>query len=286
MSESKASTKAVWTRAGVAAAGAALLVGGLTACGGNDAKDGKDAKDAKAASGKAAESKPSQAPSPAEAIKAAYRKTAGAKFAKIALKSTDADGKAGSITGTVGWNPASHDITLKDADGSTHSVMVGSTFYADNGAKGAGVGKKRWTKMDLGAGKLNENPAEYLATLLDAENIQHVGAEPVDGTAAEHYKATLTTEQALKADQKSKLLTDQQRKELTDALKKAAYKTSVFDVWIGEDGYPVRVDVARTDAKGTEKNSARFSDFGTAPAVKAPPADQVADFDDVLNGKG
>ncbi|MBT2479275.1 hypothetical protein [Streptomyces sp. ISL-94] len=56
------------------------------------------------------------------------------------------------------------------------------------------------------------------------------------------------------------------------------------DLWIGKDGYPVRVDTVRTIDNSATKVSAKFSGYGTAAPVVAPPADQVADFDDVMKG--
>ncbi|MEU9301588.1 hypothetical protein [Streptomyces sp. NPDC048269] len=58
------------------------------------------------------------------------------------------------------------------------------------------------------------------------------------------------------------------------------------DLWIGQDGYPVRVDSVSTDGDGTFRTTAKFSDFGTAAPVAAPPAEQAISFDDVLKGSG
>lgn len=50
-----------------------------------------------------------------------------------------------------------------------------------------------------------------------------------------------------------------------------------MDLWIGKDGYPVRVDSVQGIKNGTTKVSAKFSGYGTTAPVTAPPADQEAD---------
>ncbi|MFJ7587190.1 hypothetical protein ACIQZO_07305 [Streptomyces sp. NPDC097617] len=97
--------KAVRTRAGIAMAGTALLVGGLTACGGGKADAGTGAGDGgKAAAEKAAAEK---AHSPVEAIKASYLKTVAARFAKAELSIVESDGRpAASPAPGAGTRPA------------------------------------------------------------------------------------------------------------------------------------------------------------------------------------
>ncbi|MFJ3925636.1 hypothetical protein [Streptomyces sp. NPDC090022] len=272
--------QAVWTRAGAAVIGATLLVGGLTACSGDKAGAGKADGGGQAS---AAAEKPS------EAVKASYLKTVGAKFAKAEISTTEPDGKVVTQSGTKGWYPSSHDLVLKSAGKpDSRSVMISDLVWTQMEKP---VGGKPWMKMDLSSGgkpgvRLNEDPAEYLAMLLDQDNLGHVGTEKTDGVEAEHYRGSYTLDELLKADQVSKVMPDDRRKALQAALEKAQVKTYGFDVWIGKDGYPVRVDTALTDEKGTAKTTAKFSGFGATPAVQAPPADQVADFDEVMKGLG
>ncbi len=264
---------AVRIRAGVAMAGTALLVGGLTACGG--AADGAGAKGADA-----------KAHDPVEAVKASYLKTVAAKFAKAELSTVGTDGKTSGQSGTKGWYPSGHDVVLKDGGGKpdTRSIMTGDTVYTqlDKPLKG-----KTWMQMDLSKGgkpgvRLNEDPAEYLAVLLGQTKLTHVGAETTDGIEAQHYKARLTNAELVTADDSTKVMEEKNRQNLHEAVK----HITVFevDLWIGKDGYPVRVDSSSTDGKGTSKTTAKFSDFGKAAAVQPPPADQVVTFDAVMKG--
>ncbi|MFI8386516.1 hypothetical protein [Streptomyces sp. NPDC085540] len=270
--------KAVRTRAGIALAGTALLVGGLTACGGEKADGGTG----KADGGKGAEVK---AHSSVEAVKASYLKTVAAKFAKAELSVVRGDGKAHGQSGTKGWYPSSHDVILKSEKPDTRSIMISDMTYTRLAQPLAG---KAWMSMDLAKDgkpgvRLNDDPAEYLAMLLGQEKLAHVGAEKTaDGIDAEHYKGSFTTADLLKADESTRVMAEANRQYLHEAVKHIT--TFEVDLWIGKDGYPVRADTVSTDAEGTTKTTAKFSDFAAATPVQAPPADQVVSFDDLNKG--
>ncbi|GGR79932.1 hypothetical protein Snoj_76410 [Streptomyces nojiriensis] len=267
--------KAVRTRAGIAVAGTALLVGGLTACGGDKADGGT----AKADGGKGGETK---AHSSVEAVKASYLKTVAAKFAKAELSIAGADGKTRGQSGTKGWYPSSHDVILKSEKPDTRSIMIGDMTYSGLAQPRDG---KAWMSMNLAKDgkpgvRLNDDPAEYLAMLLGQEKLTHVGAEKTaDGVDAEHYKGSFTTADLLKADESTKVMEEANRQYLHEAVKHIT--TFEVDLWIGKDGYPVRADTVSTDAEGTTKTTAKFSDFAAATPVQAPPAEQVVSFDDM-----
>ncbi|MER6200323.1 hypothetical protein ABT234_23490 [Streptomyces sp. NPDC001586] len=267
--------KAVRTRAGIAIAGTALLVGGLTACGGDQA----DAGSGKAEGSHGADAK---AHSPVEAVKASYLKTVAARFAKAELSIVGADGKTSAQSGTKGWYPSSHDVILKGERPDARSIMIEDLIYTqlDKPLKG-----KTWMKMSLAKDgkpgvRLNDDPAEYLAMALGQEKLTHVGAEKTDGIDAQHYKGTFTNEDLLKADESTKVMEEKNRQYLHEAVKHV--KTFEVDLWIDKDGYPVRVDSVSTDGTGSTKTTAKFSDFGKAAPIQAPPADQVVDLEDSL----
>ncbi|MFG2994262.1 hypothetical protein ACGFZK_34045 [Streptomyces sp. NPDC048257] len=273
--------KAVRTRAGIAMAGTALLVGGLTACGGDKA----DAGTGKADGGKAAAEKAAaeKAHSPVEAVKASYLKTVAAKFAKAELSTVGSDGKTSGQSGTKGWYPSSHDVVLKSDKPDTRSIMIGDMVYTHLGEPLEG---KSWMSMNLAKDgkpgvRLNDDPAEYLAMLLGQEKLTHVGAEKTaEGIDAEHYKGSFANADLLKADESTKVMEEANRQYLHESVKHIT--TFEVDLWIGKDGYPVRADVVSSDGKGTTKTTAKFSDFGKVTPIQAPPADQVVAFDDVM----
>ncbi|MFD5145369.1 hypothetical protein [Streptomyces sp. NPDC058401] len=263
-------------RTGAALAGVALLVSGLAACGTDKTAAGKDG-------GSGAKAEAAKPPTPAEAVKAAYLKTAAAKSAKVELTTTDPAGKTSGQSGTKGWYPYSHDILLKKDGADKRSVMIGDVIWTklDKPLKG-----KSWMKMNLAAdgkpvARRGEDPAEYLAMLLGQDTVQYVGAEQVDGTEAAHYKAILTGPELQKADETTKAMAEQNRQYLHEAVKEI--KELRVDLWIGKDGYPVRYESTETGAEnGPLQTKAAFSAFGTTPAVAEPPAADTVDFDEVM----
>ncbi|MCX4527520.1 hypothetical protein OG982_17875 [Streptomyces sp. NBC_01551] len=271
--------KAVRTRVGAAMAGAVLLVGGLTACGGDKAGAGKAGGDGKAGASEAAQT-------PAEAVKASYLKTVKAGFAKAELSTAGADGKTTGQSGTKGWYPSTHDITLTGGEKPHRSTMIGDTVYTQMDKP---VDGKTWMRIDLAKDgkpgvRLNEDPAEYLAMLLGQEKLTLVGTEKAGGTETRHFKAVLTHEDLLKADESGKVMEQKNRDYLHEAVKHlTAFEA---DVWIGADGYPVRVDAVSTDKDGASRTTAKFSDYGSVPAIAAPAADDVISFDDLMKGSG
>ncbi|GHE47845.1 hypothetical protein CP980_13985 [Streptomyces vinaceus] len=263
---------AVLTRAGIAAAGAALLVGGLTACGTGKADGKGDAKTAGAA----------KAETPAEAVKASYAKTVAAKFATYGMTITSGSGKAEQLSGTKGWYPST--TAIDDKGDGANQVMIGDVVYTHSDKPLEG---KSWMKMNLNKdgkprSRFNDDPADYLAVLLGQQKVTLVGTEQIDGGEARHFKAALTNADLLAADESTKVMEAANRQYLHEALKE--YTSLDVDLWIGKDGYPVRVDSAQGTKDGTTKVSAKFSGYGTTAPVSAPPADQVADFDDVMKG--
>lgn len=270
--------RTVWIRTGAALAGAALLVGGLTACGGDKAAAGGGGSGG--AKGEAA-----KAPAPGEALKAAYLKTVAAKFAKAELSTVGADGKTSTQSGSKGWYPSTHDLVIKAEEPASRSIMIGDLVYTkmDKPLKG-----KSWMKMNLSKDgkpgvRLNEDPAEYLAMTLGQEGLKHVAAEKLDGVDTEHYKASLTNGDLLRADETTKIMDEGNRRYLHESVKQL--KVLEIDLWIGKDGYPVRVDtVATSGSEGPARTTAKFSGFGTTPAIQAPPAEDTVAFEDVING--
>ncbi|MFG2336998.1 hypothetical protein [Streptomyces yangpuensis] len=258
--------KAVRIRGAVAIAGTGLLVGGLAACGGGAGEKAHD---------------------PVAAVKASYLKTVAARSATAEMATTGSDGKTVRETGTKAWYPSAQDVVLGDrgeGNPDTRSITMGDTVYSrlDKPLKG-----KTWMRMDLSKDgkpgvRLNQDPAEFLAMLLGQEKLTHVGAEKTDGVDARRYKGSFTGADLLRADESTKVMAEKDRQYLHEAVKHiTAFEV---DLWIGADGYPVRVDSSSTDDKGTTKTTGKFSGFGKPAPVQPPPADQVVAFDDVMKG--
>ncbi len=296
-------------RAGISFAAVAVLVAGAAACQGGDGKKAAGAPEKAAGQSSSADAR--------TALQAAYKKTAAARSAKVAMKmSVPSIVGAGvgdmEMTGIQAWNPSAMDFTMTtpalkgmpDAPDKIRTVMLNNVMYMDMGAEAAkDNGGKRWMKMDLGAlakdgggglaqqmtgGAQNQDPAQQLALLTDSPHVRHLGSEQIDGAPAEHYKGTLTLEEALATNKSLDGLSGQERQKFIDAMKGAGIKAYDTELWIAKSGYPVRMDVGIDSPQGKLTMSAHYSDYGTTSAVRAPAAAETYDFADSLKdlGKG
>ncbi|WP_149180822.1 hypothetical protein [Streptomyces sp. TRM49041] len=289
----------VWKRAGVSLT-AVAVVAGVAGCQGE--KKSADAPRDEL-----------QWSSAAQVIQAAYEKTAAAKSAKIRMTVSMPEGMGGmggmgggaemEMSGVMGWDPGMMDITMKGGPGGAGSfrmVMLDEVMYMDMSQLGekmpAELRDKSWLRMDFKAiaeksgnaelqkqmtgslENMNQDPAKQLAMLLDSPNLKHIGPEKVDGVDTQHYKGSLTVEEMLAANKSLSVLDEDERKELVAKMKESGLKAYDTEVWVNEDGYPVKMDIGMETPEGTVTVSAAYSDYGTKAAVQAPPADQTIDF--------
>lgn len=291
-----------------AAAVTALLCTGAVACGNGDAGKGDKASDV-----------PQSHAEVTQALTAAYKKTADAKSAKVEMvmktpAALGADGGTMKMSGTMGWDPTVMDMTMSgsaftaaDADMPDEIRMIwqNNVMYMDMGAKAAAdMDGKRWMKMDLGAaaesagdealsrqmtGSLesaNQDPAQQIAVLLDSPNLKHLGSAQIDGVQAQHYKGKLGVDEMVAKSDSLKVLDKADRDELLKNIKKAGIKDYDTELWVNEDDLPVRLDVTMNSAQGAVEISEKFSDYGSAVKVQAPPANQTYDLMQMLKELG
>ncbi|WP_431944508.1 hypothetical protein [Actinacidiphila sp. bgisy167] len=294
-------------RVGVGLAAVAVLVG-LAGCDGDGDGDSGVKKRKKADAPHSAVQSQDKI---TEIIQAAFRKTSEAKSAKVRMTVSTPPGVQGGgtmeVTGVQGWDPAVMDLTVKgsalaavggpDAPSEMRMIMIHDAMYVDVGAaQAAQLEGKRWMKLDFEAaaeasgnealqkqvsgslGNLNQDPSEQLALLLQSPHLKHVGAEKVDGAAADHYKGTLTFEEMVQANQSADLLSAEQREALIADVKKAGIKGYDTEIWVNEDRYPVKMVLGMKMSQGTVRMTARYSDYGTAAGVEAPPAKDTVDL--------
>ncbi|MEV4424974.1 hypothetical protein ACIGN6_06035 [Streptomyces sp. NPDC053792] len=299
--------KSAWKRAGVALT-AVVVVSGVAGC-----QDGGDAKGAAPAAPEV-----QNHGDVTQVIQAAYEKTSAAKAAKVRMTMTmeglGAESGTIEMTGVQGWAPAVMDITMKssmlsagspDGPQQMHMIMLDQVMYMDMGAKQAAeMDGKRWMKLDMrdaadasgdkalqkqmtgGLDNMNQDPAQQLALLLDSPDLRHIGPEKINGMMTQHYKGTLTFEQMLKANESSKVLSKEDHDKLIANVKQAGLKGYDTELWVTEDGYPARMDVGMTMAKGTMQMRADYTDYGTKAAVQAPPAKDTVDLFEMMKDFG
>ncbi|MCX4665084.1 hypothetical protein OG453_00075 [Streptomyces sp. NBC_01381] len=292
----------------------ALLCTGAVACQGSDG--GKKTKGA----GSGETQSRSQV---TEVITAAYKKTSAAKSAKVemtmSMPSKMDGGGTMKMSGVMGWDPTVMDMTMTgsaltagdpDAPEKVRMLWRDNVMYMDMGeaaAKGMGMGMdgKRWMKMDLnaiaeqagdpklakqmtgGLDSMNQDPAQQLALLLDSPNLKHVGSAKVDGVQTQRYKGRLTVKEMMESNEGlDDVLSKSERDELFKGIEKSGIKGYDTEVWVNEDDYPVRMDIDVKSPEGTMKTSQKFSDYGAAAKVTAPPAKETFDLMEMFKELG
>ncbi|MTE20518.1 hypothetical protein F0L17_15675 [Streptomyces sp. TRM43335] len=252
-----------------------------------------------------------------QALQAAVKKTGEVRTARVeaTMSMPGALGGETRMSGVMGWDPAVLDMTMEGAgfpgQGSSEGMRVlwvDDVLYMNVGegvGEGAGevFGGKTWMKMDLQAmadasgddqlarsmtsslENMNQDPSRQMGLLLDSPNIQRVGEEKIEGVATEHYKGTLTMAEALEAES-SENLTKQEREELLGGMEEAGIKGFDIEVWVDDRDFPVKTNMTMDSPQGEVVVSQTYSDFGTPVSVKAPPADETADFMEVIRELG
>ncbi|MCW8216019.1 hypothetical protein ACIPJG_08175 [Streptomyces halstedii] len=295
-----------WRRAGASLV-AAIVIAGVAGCQSGEKDKAADAPKAENRSGSAA----------TQVLTAAYKKTAAAGSAKVRMTmempATMDGGGSMEMSGTMGWNPSTMDMTMTgealkvspDAPEQIRMVMLDNVMYMDMGEKAAsGMDGKRWMKMDVaamaeasgdeaaqkqltgGLENANQDPSQQLAMLLESPNLKHVGAEKIDGVDTEHYKGSLAVDEMMDTNKSLDVLSEKERKDLLDSVKKAGITGYDTEVWVDKEGYPIRMDIGIGSAEGKIRMVADYSDYGTATAVKAPPADETFDLMEMLAEAG
>ncbi|QHC23138.1 hypothetical protein [Streptomyces sp. GS7] len=284
--------KSIGRRVGVSLAAVAVLAG-VTSC-----QKGADK----------AEGEQGSARTPTQALTAAYKKTAAAKSAKVtmalSMPASMPGGGETKMSGVMGWDPMAMDMTMDQsplgarAEGAekTHMIWLDNVVYMDMGKRSEALDGKRWGKIDLraaatlagddkltkqltaGLGDGNQDPAQQLAMVLGSPNVKHLGAGEVNGQHAEHYKGTLTADEALASLKTAEALPPAEREKLIANIKKAGVKGYDYDVWVNGQDYPVKMDVGVSTPQGRIDTTTTFSDYGAKAAVQAPPADDTVDL--------
>ncbi|MBB1243870.1 hypothetical protein GL263_09910 [Streptomyces durbertensis] len=286
---------------GAAGLATALL---LTACGGDDKAADKPAEksgDKAAASGASGEV--------AQVMQAVAKKTTDAGSAKVSMtmKMPGAMGGSMEMSGVMGWGPLAMDLTMKpdeqsraadpDMPETSRMLWVDNALYIKLDESAADdMDGKSWMKLDMNAAlegadasqrqsasngldnMNNQDPAKQVALLLSSPNVKYVGEEKVDGVTAQRYKGTLTVDEAMEANDSLEFLDKTEREQLVENMKQSGIKDYKIDVWVNKDDLPVRIDTRTNTPQGPVEVSQRLSDYGTTVGVKAPPADEVFDF--------
>jgi len=207
-------------------------------------------------------SKSSSSQTPADAVKSAAQKTYAAGSEAMALTATvDAAGQSVALSGSgvfdTKGSKGSMSLSVHAGPIATtvDEVLAGTAVYLKSPLLAAALpGGKTWVKIDLAKVHLSgvdlqsllaQDPSAQLKTLENLKSATKVGgAEQVGGVSTTHYRVQTA---------------------------QAAFPS--YDVWVGDDGYIRRVQVAQGSPKVSV--TVDLSKFGEKVAATAPPASQV-----------
>jgi hypothetical protein len=241
--------------------------------------------------------------SPLEALTLVSAKTSEAQTAKLAftVKTSGAGSQAQTVRaqGVADFTAKRFRMTMRVGGEKVDMVMIGTTMYMRMPGQELVPGKS-WLKLDLVAlskaagtdlssltrGASND-PTQALALLKGVSSgIKEVGREQVRGADTTHYKATIDLRKAAERQGSGA------KKQLEQVLEQAEAQSLPADVWIDDQGRLRKMQYAlRMRVKGTgQQRSVAVSttmelfDFGTTAKIGKPPASQVADFTELLQG--
>lgn len=270
-------------RTSAAAALAALLLGGLTACNGDDSgQDEPKAENSIFSSPGEDEGDAPEAPAVGasmtreEVTDLLQASNSAMTTAHMRMETTmSVSGQQTSITaeGDMQAKPLAMSMTMDMGGMAMEMRMLDETMYMKMPA-GTPAGDK-WIRMrfsDLGAlgmdaltDSLTDPTAMAQKAAKHLEDAEYVGEEDVDGVPAKHYRMTVDMDGLLK----------EMKIPATGAAQ--VPETAVQDVWIDDEGRMVKMV---QDMGSMSKSTITMSDFGKSFDVQAPPANQVMDAKD------
>ncbi|HEY2543423.1 MAG TPA: hypothetical protein VGH92_10275 [Gaiellaceae bacterium] len=198
---------------------------------------------------------------PLDAVKSAAQKTYGSGTESLSITANvDAGGQTVTLGGTGAFatkgtrgTMALH-VNAGPIATTVDEVLAGKSVYLKSPLLAAGLpAGKTWLKLDLAKvhvsginlqSLLAQNPNDELKTLQSISSATKVGTGQVNGVSATRYRVETAT------------------------------KTfPSYDVWVGDDGYIHRVQVAQANPKVSV--TLDLSKFGESVTATPPPASQV-----------
>ncbi|MFD0414236.1 hypothetical protein [Streptomyces sp. NPDC127108] len=290
-------------RVALAVAAAAALTGGVTACGSSD--DSGDSGDSGNAKGSG---KGGLSVSPIAALRTIENTTDKADSAKVESETTMGSVMSMKAEGALGWaDGLTGNMTITYTGGQMAETMrqAGTTsmearylpeaYYAKMGEQfAAQAGGKHWVKYaydDLeriggGSGAYmkdamqNSTPHQSVKMLLASGDVKKVGEEKVRGVDTTHYSGTVNVAEL--AEQSSGL-SESQLADMKKQLEQAGITTETIDIWVNDENLLVKKTERGQMRTGRLSATAYYSDYGTEVSAEEPPADDTADFKDLMN---
>jgi hypothetical protein len=202
----------------------------------------------------------------------------------------DRAGKRGKFTFTM--QVAGKSLTMDE-------IIDGKVIYMHSDVFSQLPGGKRWMKVDLnaeasklgidlnalGGNAATQDPAAMLDYLRGAGTSKKVGTATVNGTRTTQYHVDVDLRKAA-----SKKGDPDASKSVEKLIQMTGASTLPIDVWVDDQHLVRREKVAFSGTEQGQKSTfdftVDFTKFGVPVDADAPPADQVADFADLLKAAG
>ncbi|MFE1340679.1 DUF1396 domain-containing protein [Streptomyces sp. NPDC058733] len=175
--------------------------------------------------------------------------------------------------------------------------LVDQALYMGGGAEAAKeMDGKSWLKFDMSAadggagaggmgaagGQARKNPAADSTFLDGSKDVKKVGSETVEGVRTTHYAGTVTL-----ADLKASLTgkdqaTREKRQKSIDQYDKLGVDAFTMDLWIDGEQHTKQFRMRGDADKGPLDMTVTFLDLNKPVTVTAPPAKDVADFEQMM----
>ncbi|MFD0316699.1 LppX_LprAFG lipoprotein [Streptomyces flavalbus] len=238
---------------------------------------------------------------PAAAVAAAAK--SAEEITSLRYRMTGEVPDAGEVEGEAAMSidPLAMDMEMS-VDGATASEsgkveirLVDQVMYIGGGAEMAKeMDGKSWMKMDLsalgeenplnelGAGQAGQNPNAESSFLADAEDVEEVGTETVEGVKTTHYKGTVTLDQLRKANKGEGKALREQREKSIEQYEKMGVDALDMDLWIDGEDRAKQVRMQGDTDSGQLDMTITFLEYNQPVEVEAPPAADTFDFAEAM----
>ncbi|MFJ8000048.1 DUF6612 family protein [Streptomyces sp. NPDC096310] len=179
----------------------------------------------------------------------------------------------------------------------------GMYMGGDSAAADPEMDGKRWLKFPMGSleemsaqgaesplggmsSQVDRNPAAESASLSLAEDLKEVGEETVDGAKTTHYTGSIPLS-AMRAELEGlDAETKKKREKSLKAYEDLGIDKLTMDMWIDGSDLAKQFRTRATTKAGPLDMTVKFVDYNKPVEIKAPPASEVADLGEMMNGSG
>ncbi|MFE9173116.1 DUF1396 domain-containing protein [Streptomyces kebangsaanensis] len=185
-------------------------------------------------------------------------------------------------------------------EGSAEIRLVDKAMYIGGSAEMAKeMDGKSWMKFDLStlgegnelnelgaASQAEQNPATESTFLTGAKDVKKVGTEKIDGVETTHYSGTVTLAD-LRASLKEKGAEVQERSEKSiEQYEKMGVEKLTMDMWVDGEDHTKQFRMRGKADKGPLDMTIKFLEFNKPVDIKAPPAKDIVDLAELMEGAG